>query len=270
MERESTVMYDSAAYFANKVLTDQQTYGFEENLLDIYDIEKSPGKEHIFMMSLDRTGTSEGDFSKIPMMFTPNFSGASIWLRQGDTSELVKTRSGFEEYRTTEKFYKAFDNKDLRKKHLIVTQVFAEDGSLYAEYPNGFSFPFSRKYIDPLFIGEKSSSRPYLIRYSDIALVYAEAKGPTTEGYAIANFIRQRAGLSDLPENLTSKKFREAILEERRFELAFEADRMYDLRRWNKILEVVEEAKDAQLTEDEVAFYPIPQAEINLNGSLRQ
>lgn len=41
---------------------------------------------------------------------------------------------------------------------------------------------------------------------------------------------------------------------------------MYDIRRFNKVAEI-EEAKG--MSEDDITFYPIPQAEINLNGSLR-
>jgi hypothetical protein len=48
--------------------------------------------------------------------------------------------------------------------------------------------------------------------------------------------------------------------------MAYEGDYMYDLRRTNRIQSV---AEAAGLSEDQVTFYPIPQAEINLNGSLR-
>ena len=43
-------------------------------------------------------------------------------------------------------------------------------------------------------------------------------------------------------------------------------DRMYDIRRWNRIGEIPEARG---MSEDDITFYPIPQAEINLNGSLR-
>jgi hypothetical protein len=46
-ETRRTQMYDSAAYFANEVITKQNTYGFEDNLLSIYDVENPRGKEKI-------------------------------------------------------------------------------------------------------------------------------------------------------------------------------------------------------------------------------
>ena len=80
-------------------------------------------------------------------------------------------------------------------------------------------------------------------------------------------FIRSRAGLGDMKPNLGKDEFRREIPKERTFELAFEGDHVYDLRRLNRITTDVPEA--AGLSEDQVTFYPIPQAEINLNGSLR-
>ena len=50
-------------------------------------------------------------------------------------------------------------------------------------------------------------------------------------------------------------------------EFAYEGDHLYDLRRWNRVITDVPEA--AGITEEQAAFYPIPQAEIDLNASLR-
>ena len=130
-------------------------------------------------------------------------------------------------------------------------------------------YPFCRKYIDPQFDGDKTSTRPILLRFTDIAMVFAEAAGPTTEAYQVMNFIRRRAGLGDLPPGLSMEAFRERVYQERIFEMAYEADRMYDIRRWGRIGEI-KEVVDAGLTESQYSFYPIPQAEINLNPSLRQ
>ena len=108
--------------------------------------------------------------------------------------------------------------------------------------------------------------KPFLIRYSDIALVYAEAVGPTTEGYAQVNYIRERAGLGPLNPGLDLQAFREAVWQERSWELAFEGNRLYDLRRYNRLTTVVEEA--AGLTPEQAAFYPIPDVEVDLNQGL--
>jgi len=284
MNKDVNTMYDEAKKYAGRVIGldpafPQTTYGFENNLLDIYNLfdindpekEKPAGKENIFLMSMYRTGEDEGQYSKISKMFLPYIEGATIWIRQGDSNNFLKSHDGWGEYRTETAFYNEFDPNDLRKKHLIIDKVYNEDGTLKAEWkPTGgdFDYPFSRKYIDPKFDGDKTSTRPFLIRYTDIALVYAEAAGPTTEAYNAVNFVRNRAGLGNLSGGLSIDDFREKVYEERKFELAYEGDRMYDIRRWGRIGDI-KEVKDAGLGESQYTFYPLPQSEINLNPSLR-
>ncbi|MDE6097461.1 MAG: RagB/SusD family nutrient uptake outer membrane protein [Muribaculaceae bacterium] len=266
MTRDTEQMYDSAAYFADRVVNGQNVYHFDSSLLDIYDVEKPDGPEHIFLMAMDRSGTSEGEYSKISKMFIPYIDGATIYLRQGDSESFIPSHDGWGEYQTTAVFYNSFDENDLRKKHLICDKVYNASGEVMAKYPDNFQYPFSRKYIDPQFSGDKTSTRPFLIRFSDVALILAEAVGPTAEGYRLVNYIRNRAGLPDLTPGLDVNDFREAVYRERSFELSFEGDRMYDIRRFNRVSEI-EAAKG--MSENDVTFYPIPQAEINLNGSLR-
>lgn len=217
-------------------------------------------------MSMDRSGTSEGQYSKISKMFIPYIDGATIYLKQGDTDKLIPSHDGWGEYQTTPEFYNSFDNNDKRKTQLFVNKVYRADGTVNADYPGTLPYPFCRKYIDPQFDGDKTSTRPFLIRYSDVALIYAEAAGPTAKSYELVNYIRHRAGLGDLTPGLGVDEFRKAVIKERKYELACEGDYMYDIRRTNKI-QTIPEAQG--LTQDQCVFYPIPQAEINLNGSLR-
>ena len=53
--------YSKAVEYAGHVVDDpaQTTYHLDPNLMDIYDVEKPTGPEHIFIMSMDRTGKSE-------------------------------------------------------------------------------------------------------------------------------------------------------------------------------------------------------------------
>ena len=77
----------------------------------------------------------------------------------------------------------------------------------------------------------------YLLRYSDVLLLYAEAlnelnKAPNNDAYAAINMVRRRAGLSNLPTGLSYEAFRQAIRDERSHELCFEGHRRQDLVRW--------------------------------------
>lgn len=120
MHRDATVMYDSAAYFAGEVIENQSVYGFESSLLDIYDVEKARGKEHIFIMAMDRSGSSEGQYSKISKMFIPYIDGATLYLKQGDKDEYIPTHDGWGEYQTTVAFYNTFDAMISVKQSLLL------------------------------------------------------------------------------------------------------------------------------------------------------
>ncbi len=265
LNQDTQTLYDSAAYFAGEVITGQSVYGFEDDLLAIYDVQKPKGKEHIFLMSMDRSGVIEGDYSKISKMFIPYIAGGDIYL-DNKNGTYTKSHDGWSVFQTRTEFLNTFDEGDLRSDLLLVDSLFNAQGDLIAQYPGNIPYPFTRKYVDPLFIADKTSVKPFLIRYSDIALVYAEAAGPTPGAYEQVNYIRERAGLGPMNPGLDTEAFREAVWQERSWELAFEGNRLYDLRRYNRVTTVVEEA--AGLTPEQVAFYPIPQVEIDLNQGL--
>lgn len=84
-----------------------------------------------------------------------------------------------------------------------------------------------------------------LMRFAEVLLMYAEAMneyaGPSAEVYNAVESIRQRAGLDpyELPVGLSKEEMRITIQHERQVELAFEAQRFWDVRRW-KIAEQTE------------------------------
>lgn len=271
MSFDVNAYYAKAAEYAAKVVDnpEQVQFGFESNLLDIFDVSKPEGREHIFMMSMDRTGVDEGQYSKISKMYIPYVAGGTIYIKQGDSDKMIASHDGWSEYRTNLQFYKSFELGDLRHDWLIVDKVYNKDGEVIASVEdNKLAYPFCRKFIDPEFIGDKTSTRPYLIRYSDIALTYAEAAGPTPLAYSLVNYIRQRAGLSQLDPNLSLQDFREAVLNERKYELAFEGNWCYDLRRWNRLHTDIQSAREQGLTAEQMVFYPIPSMETDLNPNL--
>jgi len=265
MEKDVDQMYSNAAQYSGEVVNNQSAYGFDDDLMNIYDIENPRGPEHIFLMSMDRTGEVEGDYSKIGKLFIPYIDGATIYLENNDGT-YTPSHDGFSSLQTNSSFYNSFEDDDRRKTDLMVDSVYNENGQLTAEYPGSILYPFTRKYIDPNFIGDKESTKPYLIRYTDVALIYAEAVGPTTEGYQTVNYVRNRAGLGNLQPGLGTDEFRRAIIQERAYELAFEGNRMFDLKRYNLVNDIVPAASN--LSDEEVTFYPIPQTELDLNEGI--
>ena len=100
-------------------------------------------------------------------------------------------------------------------------------------------------------------------------LTYAEAAGPTEKAYELVNFIRNRAGLGDLATGLSKEAFREAVIRERMYELAFEGNITYDLRRTGKLHTVKALAEQGVTSDDDIVFYPIPASETDLNPNIK-
>jgi len=265
MQRDVTLMYDSAAYWSRKVLYDQSEYGLSPDLLSIYDTRKPEGPEHIFIMSMDKSGIDEGNFSSIDKMFIPYKNGGSLWFPNPDGTYTQATNMGWGVFVTTDLFANSYADGDKRKSQLMAKRYYTKaDGSAWEDN----DYYLTRKYVDPDFVGVKSSTRPFLIRFSDIALTFAESVGPTAEGYQWVNAIRQRAGLDGLPEGLGIAQFREAVFAERAFELAFEGKHLHDLRRKARVTATDPRAAASGISETQAAFYPLPQKEIDLNPSI--
>lgn len=273
-------LYAKAAEYAGMVLNNQGEYSHDTDLQNIYNVDSPNGPEHIFILSLDRSGTEEGDYSKLSKYFIPYIDNATVYLKNTDDT-FSPTHDGWSVFQTTDKLFTSYEAEDKRKTDLFVSEVFGEeeeqkdaDGNTIKVRPAIGSvadgtviYPFTRKYIDPLFEGDKTSTRPYLIRYSDIQLVYAEAIA-NADGLAQYNQIRSRANATELASisGLSKADFRKLVVEERQRELAYEGDRLWDLRRTNTVQSNVTNA--AGLSPEAVAFYPIPQREIDLNPNI--
>jgi len=106
-------------------------------------------------------------------------------------------------------------------------------------------------------------------------LMKAEAlneMGQTGEAEGYLNQIRNRAGLSAIASGLDQTAFREAVLHERRLELAFEGQRWFDMIRVDNgqyALDFLHSIGKTNATTKHLLF-PIPQIEIDRNPNLTQ
>lgn len=122
-------------------------------------------------------------------------------------------------------------------------------------------------------------------RYADVLLLKAEAlimqETPDLEGAAdIIDEIRERAGLDELPYSVRSSQeaMLDALLKERRLELAFEGQRWFDLVRLDKVEEVMNSVcsrdsgrKGLLYSYDKNSYrLPIPQSVIDANDNIKQ
>ncbi|WP_129714902.1 RagB/SusD family nutrient uptake outer membrane protein [Pedobacter sp. SYP-B3415] len=268
---DAEAAYTQARTAASRVISGQTTFGFTERLPEIFDTEvykKTAVSEHIFDAAVDRTGEVEGNFSKLPNMFLPADRPMTIPYDASDpASRTINIGQGWAHFRTEAAIYNAYATNDRRKTELIVSS-YTNAGTTYNLDITSSSRPFTRKFIDPLRVGDKSSCNSPVIRYSDILLVFAEAAGPTTEGYAAVNRIRARAGIGPLNPALGLQAFRDAIVEERALELAFEGNRLFDLRRTNSMEKILVQKYGKTITSG-AYFFPIPQREIDTNPLIK-
>ena len=112
---------------------------------------------------------------------------------------------------------------------------------LYA--PNGASSLayYPKKHVSFVAFENDGENDWPVLRYSDVLLMLAEAQGNTNTGASIAliNQTRSRAGLAALPTTLSIPQFEKALSKERRFELAFENQRWFDLIRYNTTMPTI-------------------------------
>jgi hypothetical protein len=106
-----------------------------------------------------------------------------------------------------------------------------------------------------------------ILRFGDILLIKAEAEnelGNLEAARTALNQIRARAGLGNTTAT-NQVQMRMAIWNERRFEMAFEHDRMFDLRRTGRAGQVLR-AHGKAYVDGKHDLFPIPQRQIDLSG----
>jgi tetratricopeptide (TPR) repeat protein len=130
------------------------------------------------------------------------------------------------------------------------------DASIAYVTAGGISYPYIKKYAHPHLLTNNTDDNWPVYRYSEVLLFMAEAlneQGKTGEALGYLDQVRTRAGL----ENSTASgqsEIRDAIMQERRVELAFENKRWLDLVRTNTA-ESVMKAFGAKVKANPEAYY---------------
>lgn len=175
---------------------------------------------------------------------------------------------------------------------LNLKETIGEDGSISTSEGNTFYVKYFESKIKRAKLGVADMDativdRTYwpqnfqLLRIEDIMLLYAECVGNTTEGREMVNKIRRRAGLPELETSLSEEDFQKAVQDERRYELAEEGVRWFDLVRRNEYISTI---KQMFIDDDDTAngtyrqyanrvnanmyLYPIPQSQIEVRKGL--
>jgi hypothetical protein len=166
-------------------------------------------------------------------------------------------------------FAEAFPQDDLRRPFNVTNE--------YLGYKLKFNYMPKHWNLD--FINSPRSNHGELsiiFRLADTYLMAAEAANELNnpDAYQYINRVRERAYEPDKPyEGLNQQAFREALYDERKWELAAEGFRRYDLIRWGILVETVQNAtyisfNGPQNIKPIHVKAPIPQEEIILNPNL--
>lgn len=171
------------------------------------------------------------------------------------------------------------DEGDVERKNATILFETAPWSDEFWSVEVGGNIPFAYKWKSAN--GWASTNRQYLLRLGDIILLKAEALNElnrTEDARVEIDRIRDRAGLGATPAT-NQMEMRLAIANERRLELAQEAQRWDDLRRYGRAIEVMNSLNEIDLRTNTVKEYnmtatklllPIPQSERNRNPNLGQ
>ena len=227
-----------------KTLIDEGEYALLDNFGDVWDVDHDNSVESLFEVQFTYDGVyalggslpivagnrSGGDQDGWAWGL-PSANLENAYVEAGDSERLRWTiiRHGATEIAGEPDF-----------EEVIELQGDQNGDGTYAVDPSKHkSARLMRKYYIPLakrpevFNTDKVPLNHRLLRYADILFLYAEACNETNDDVAARaalNQVRRRVNLSDVTAG--GNDLRRLIRAERRLELAFEQNRLYDIRRW--------------------------------------
>lgn len=227
-------------------------YGLFSDFNDNFSIAQENGSESIFEVQCKTgTGTGEGNahYDLESFELTPN--------PRGYTQPYADLRNSYQN--------NAAGAKDPRRDFSIKVNIISS--TLLA------SNKYNRPQSPQPAIQYDGDLNYKLMRYADFLLLLAEAANETGDqatALTYINLVRQRPSVN-MPEltGLDQTGLRTAIQQERRWELAFEGHRYFDLVRWG-IAGTVIRGQGRAFVDGKHELMPIPTNEITLNPILKQ
>jgi starch-binding outer membrane protein, SusD/RagB family len=252
--------YNKVLQYCDAVINSSAGYALMQNYDDLFNGEHYNNNESILEVQFIG-GTPEGNWG--PQLFLPPSISGDGWRKYCTPSnDLVK----------------AFDdeNDNVRKNASIIWENvdWVDEHWNTESSPGPVPFAYKFKFAN----GWNSGDHIYLIRLADVLLLKAEAQFKLQQGdfgRALVNQIRNRVSLP--ATTATDAQMLDAILSERRLELAFEAKRWDDLVRNDLAVTVMNELQEINLLTGEQVDYnvskedeylPIPANEKDRNPNL--
>ena len=291
--------YQDAFDEAKYVIDNKDLFGLGltpefQNLFDATLID-DPANAQELLFAIDFRGQDESSRSGAGN-YTRDYL-ASVTGPRGD--ERFENGEGWSVAVPALKVYTSWDPRDYRRDVSFDTVTIMGDTLTHYQYWNQASRGVERPHIAKYFrafgqagLNGRDSDHNYAaLRYAEVLLIAAEAlnevnNGPSLEAESYINQIRERARReldsdpandrefpADVISGLSKEDFLDLVLQERRFELAFEFKRWYDIKRRR----FGEEAFGSNGLEQQPNFnpardylFPKPQSDLNLNPNLDQ
>jgi hypothetical protein len=253
----------SAAANAKKII-DSNLYGLQANYINAFLPGSQNRNEEVFAaQSSSATGAPAIDIAawEYPRNMNPNSNG------------------GWGTWQPLQSFIDSYPAGDYRREVSFFTSGIDPTGKVVTFLPHVYKYrPTARP-------GQQDVNWP-IYRYADVLLMYAEAlneQNQTAAALPYLNMIRARARNGTGAENraspadlvgLSQAQTRQAIFDERKWELAYEGKRWFDLVRQGFPVFQAAEAADPTVIATNIQptrmVWPIPQAQIDLNPQLTQ
>lgn len=258
--------YASAVEMAKQLIS-EGNYALVADPVSLWDVNKENANVIENILSVE--------FSRAPNLQSQTFT--SFFAPSGSNGVYSATAWGSSF--AFKSFYDSYEAMDLRKQ-LMDTEFTDSQGKLHTmdNDPNLKERVIIKKYADPMSNGARNESNYPLLRYAEVLLIYAEASARASgqvdaEGLAAINQVRQRAGVEAIPATIAYEDYLDRILQERSWELAFEADRWFDLTRTGEFMDMAQvtnywfPVRPVQLKH---RYFPIPETEVQTNSNLDQ
>jgi hypothetical protein len=278
------------AYTEAKYVIDNEAKFNLELVADFQDLfvatKQQAQKESLF--SIDFNGFSDGDTGR-------DYQGALTGIRKNErTDGRSDIGEGWSVAVPSVKVYNTWDGRDYRKRVSLDTiGVFGGTVQPFSYFPTASALNIASAYIAKYtrFPGITSSGNARgsetnyaQMRYAEVLLIAAEALNESAPGSIEAtgyvNRVRARARNQagtmsayplDAASGMSKEAFRTMVLEERKWELAFEFKRWYDIKRRNLGAQVFgPSGLETQPNFDPLRdyFLPLPSDELQRNPNL--
>lgn len=257
--------WDSVAVLTDQIMASGR-FGLLESFREVFSVDGENSKESLFEIQSSTLGRSSGDMTYLEYAFvqgprsnTPsNLQGWGFCTPSTDLIQFFTNRNDSIRAATTLLYKGTKTPEGDSIKNSCTNPVY--NGKVYTPSAlnlwnfNGYGFEHNVR----------------ILRYADVLLMFAEAyangaTSSTTSGHtglSALNEVRDRAGLAPLGALSI-----DAVMDERRAELAMEEDRFFDLVRSGRATAVLSPL-GYNSTKNNV--FPIPSTQMQLNENLDQ